>query len=255
MIVLVTCWLSECLVSHGVGFVCVSVVNERVCYLTAHFPNSPGTISEIVDYTPRSGLYRNGVKRVFDVVFVLVSAMIVVPLVLLMALLVSLDGGSPFYIQFRVGRGGRCFRMVKLRSMVKDADRKLAEYLSANPQAAEEWDRTQKLRHDPRVTWIGRLIRRSSLDELPQFWNVFVGDMSVVGPRPMMPSQRDLYPGQAYYEMRPGVTGLWQIGERNNTSFAARARFDADYYRVLGPWADVSIILRTVQVVLRGTGV
>lgn len=223
--------------------------------MTAHFPNSPGTISEIVDYTPRTGLYRNGMKRAFDIAFVVASAVIVVPLVVAMALLVCLDGGSPFYVQSRVGRGGRIFSMVKLRSMVQDADRKLAEYLAGNPEAAEEWARTQKLRHDPRVTWIGRLIRRTSLDELPQFWNVLLGDMSVVGPRPMMPSQRDLYPGQAYYELRPGVTGLWQIGARNNTSFAARARFDADYYRILGLWSDMSIILRTVQVVLRGTGV
>ena len=231
------------------------MVNERVGYLTAHFPNNPGTISEIVDYTPRTGVYRNGVKRAFDIMFVVASSIIVVPLVLVMSLLICLDGGAPFYIQSRVGRGGRCFRMVKLRSMVKDADRKLAEYLAGNPEAAAEWARTQKLRHDPRVTWIGRLIRRTSLDELPQFWNVLVGDMSVVGPRPMMTSQRDLYPGQAYYELRPGVTGLWQIGERNNTSFASRARFDADYYQILGLWSDISIILRTVRVVLRGTGV
>ena len=233
----------------------LSVVNERVGYLTAHFPHSAGTISEIVDYPPRTGLYRNGVKRAFDIAFVLASSIIVVPLVLAMCVLVSLDGGSPFYIQSRIGRGGRLFRMVKLRSMVADADRKLAEYLASNPDAADEWTRTQKLRHDPRVTWIGRLIRRTSMDELPQFWNVLVGDMSVVGPRPMLPSQRDLYPGQAYYEMRPGVTGLWQIGERNNTTFAARARFDADYYRIIGLRADLNIILSTVRVVFRGTGV
>ena len=231
------------------------MVNERVGYLTAHFSNSPGTISELVDYTPRSGLYRNGVKRAFDIAFVLASSIIVVPLVFVMAVLVCFDGGSPFYIQSRIGRGGHLFRMVKLRSMVKDADRKLADYLATNPEAAAEWAQTQKLRRDPRVTWIGKLIRRTSLDELPQFWNVLVGDMSVVGPRPMMPSQRDLYPGQAYYEMRPGVTGLWQIGDRNNTTFAARARFDADYYRILGLRSDVTIILGTIRVVLRGTGV
>jgi len=208
-----------------------------------------------VDYTPQKGLYRTGIKRVFDIAFVLCTCVIVLPLVALLCVLVALDGGSPFYVQQRVGLNGRVFRMVKLRSMVEDADRRLADYLSANPAAATEWARTQKLRHDPRVTWIGRVIRRTSLDELPQFWNVLVGDMSVVGPRPMMPSQRDLYPGQAYYALRPGVTGLWQIGARNNTSFASRARFDADYYKLMGFWADLSIILRTVRVVFRGTGV
>ncbi|WP_111402189.1 sugar transferase [Meridianimarinicoccus zhengii] len=223
--------------------------------MTAHFPNSPGSISEIVDYTPQTGLYRSGLKRIFDIVFVICTSIIVVPLVAILSMIVSLDGGSPFYVQTRVGLKGRSFRMVKLRSMVQDADRKLAEYLATHPEAAAEWARTQKLRHDPRVTWIGRVIRRTSLDELPQFWNVLMGDMSVVGPRPMMPSQRDLYPGQAYYALRPGVTGLWQIGERNNTSFASRARFDADYYSLMSFWADLSIILRTVRVVLRGTGV
>jgi lipopolysaccharide/colanic/teichoic acid biosynthesis glycosyltransferase len=223
--------------------------------LTAHFPNSPGSISEIVDYTPQTGLYRSGLKRAFDILFVLASAVIVVPLVAILSAIVSLDGGSPFYIQQRVGLRGRTFRMVKMRSMVKDADRKLAEYLAAHPDAAAEWARTQKLRHDPRVTWIGRAIRRTSLDELPQFWNVLLGDMSVVGPRPMMPSQRDLYPGQAYYALRPGVTGLWQVGARNSTSFASRARFDAEYYQIMGLWTDIALILRTVRVVLRGTGV
>jgi lipopolysaccharide/colanic/teichoic acid biosynthesis glycosyltransferase len=208
-----------------------------------------------VDYTPKTGLYRSGLKRLFDVLFVLGSSIIVLPLVIGMSIIVSLDGGAPFYVQSRVGRNGRTFRMVKLRSMVKDADRKLAEYLSANPEAAAEWARTQKLRHDPRVTLIGRVLRRTSLDELPQFWNVLIGDMSVVGPRPMMPSQRDLYPGQAYYALRPGVTGLWQVGERNNTTFASRARFDADYYSIMSFWTDVVIILRTTRVVMRGTGV
>jgi lipopolysaccharide/colanic/teichoic acid biosynthesis glycosyltransferase len=208
-----------------------------------------------VDYTPKTGLYRSGLKRLFDVLFVLGSSIIVLPLVIVMSIIVSLDGGAPFYVQSRVGRNGRTFRMVKLRSMVKDADRKLAEYLSANPEAAAEWARTQKLRHDPRVTLIGRVLRRTSLDELPQFWNVLIGDMSVVGPRPMMPSQRDLYPGQAYYALRPGVTGLWQVGERNNTTFASRARFDADYYSIMSFWTDVVIILRTTRVVMRGTGV
>lgn len=222
--------------------------------MTAHFSNSPSAISEIVDYTPRSGLYRNWLKRAFDIAFVVASSVIVLPLVFLLCVLVCLDGGAPFYTQTRVGRNGRTFRMIKIRSMVSDSDRILTSYLDQNPAAAAEWAQAQKLRYDPRVTWIGRVLRCSSLDELPQFWNVLVGDMSVVGPRPMMPSQRDLYPGQAYYALRPGVTGLWQIGARNNTSFASRARFDADYYQIVGLWTDLSIILRTVRVVLRGTG-
>lgn len=222
--------------------------------MTAHFPNSSSVLSELVDYTPRQCMYRDFFKRCFDIAFVLATAVFVLPVVMILAVVIMMDGGSPFYVQTRVGRGGREFRMLKLRSMVKHADRKLADYLAANPAAAAEWETTQKLRHDPRITLIGRAIRRMSLDELPQFWNVLVGDMSVVGPRPMMTSQRDLYPGQAYYALRPGVTGLWQVGDRNNTSFACRAQFDAEYYRIAGFWSDVSIVFRTVRVMVRATG-
>jgi lipopolysaccharide/colanic/teichoic acid biosynthesis glycosyltransferase len=223
--------------------------------VTAHFSNSPNVISELVDYTPRACIYRDVFKRAFDILFVVFSAILVLPVVLILAILVMMDGGSPFYIQSRVGRDGKLFSMLKLRSMVRDADRKLADYLASNPEAAREWETTQKLRRDPRVTFVGSVIRRTSLDELPQFWNVLVGDMSVVGPRPMMPSQRELYPGQAYYALRPGVTGLWQVGDRNNTSFASRAKYDAEYYRIVGFFSDMAIVLKTVRVMLRGTGV
>jgi lipopolysaccharide/colanic/teichoic acid biosynthesis glycosyltransferase len=211
-------------------------------------------ISGIVDYTPQRSVYRSLAKRVFDIGFVLTSSVLVVPVTLLLALIVMADGGSPFFIQERVGKDGRVFRMVKLRSMVKDADLKLADYLARNESARSEWNRSQKLKNDPRITRIGLLIRKTSLDELPQFWNVLLGDMSVVGPRPMLPQQRELYPGQAYYALKPGVTGMWQVGDRHNTSFAARARYDAEYYRRVSLSTDIGLILRTVRVVCRGTG-
>lgn len=223
--------------------------------MTAHFPNSADVLSGLVDYTPRRSVYREFFKRAFDIGFVILVSVLIVPVVAIVAALVMLDGGSPFYVQHRVGKDGRVFRMVKLRSMVTDADRILSEYLRARPEALEEWNRTQKLRHDPRITILGRIIRKTSLDELPQFWNVLVGDMSVVGPRPMMPSQRDLYPGQAYYALKPGITGFWQIGDRHETSFASRARYDADYYKRVSFLTDLRVIASTVQVVVRGTGV
>lgn len=223
--------------------------------MTAHFQNSSEAISGIVDYTPQQSLYRSVLKRGFDIAFVLATAIIVVPVTLVLALLVTADGGSPFYTQERVGKDGRVFRMVKLRSMVKDADHKLAEYLARNEAARAEWNRTQKLRNDPRITRVGAIIRKTSLDELPQFWNVLWGDMSVVGPRPMMPQQRDLYPGQAYYALKPGVTGMWQVGDRNNSSFAARARYDALYYDKVSFSTDLGLVFRTVRVMVRGTGV
>lgn len=202
----------------------------------------------------RPGPYRQLLKRLIDITAVVMAAPFVAPLMVGLALAVRADGGPAFYVQERVGLGGRRFRMWKLRSMVADADARMAAHLAADPAAREEWNLTQKLRRDPRITSLGRFLRSSSLDELPQLWNVLKGDMSLVGPRPMMPSQQPLYPGHAYYLLRPGITGLWQTEGRNATSFAARADFDAAYDRMLSLGTDLRILMRTVGVVLRGTG-
>lgn len=204
--------------------------------------------------TPRPGLYRNGLKRLMDIVLVLLAAPVVLPVVLILAFCVAIDGGQPFYRQERVGRGGRIYRMWKLRSMVRDADSRLAAHLDADPAARLEWDVTQKLTRDPRITAFGAFMRRSSMDELPQLWNVLTGDMSLVGPRPMMPDQQPLYPGRAYYALRPGITGTWQVSVRNASSFADRARFDDAYDRNLSLATDLRLLAATVRVVLRGTG-
>lgn len=200
------------------------------------------------------GAYRLGFKRALDVLVVLAAAPFVVPLILIMAFAVAIDGGKPFYTQDRVGRGGRIFRMWKLRSMVVDADARMVAHLAENPEARREWDETQKLRDDPRITRLGQFLRKSSMDELPQLWNVLTGDMSLVGPRPMMPCQKALYPCTAYYELRPGITGYWQTAGRNKTTFAARAHFDAAYERDLSLATDMAILVRTVSVVVKGTG-
>lgn len=199
-------------------------------------------------------LYRRGGKRALDLTLVIVTLPIVVPVIALLALIIACTGGQPFYSQQRVGRGGRSYRLWKLRTMVRDADARLEACLAANPLARAEWTSTQKLKNDPRITRIGHLLRRTSLDELPQLWNVLRGDMSLVGPRPIMLCQRDLYPGHAYYTLRPGITGLWQISERNETTFAERAHFDGIYARTLSLATDIRILLATVAVVLRGTG-
>ncbi len=199
-------------------------------------------------------LYKSMFKRVLDITLVILAAPFALPLVLLMALLVARDGSSPFFLQRRVGRNGEIFNLVKIRTMVKDAEAKLESYLEANPEARAEWDSTQKLKDDVRITGVGKFLRKSSLDELPQLWNVLRGDMSLVGPRPMMEDQKPLYPGSAYYAMRPGITGLWQISDRNQSTFAARAEFDADYFNSLSLKTDMSILARTVSVVLRCTG-
>lgn len=220
--------------------------------MTIHLKPTTDDATKVVDL-PASA-YGSVLKRVFDVLFVLAVMPVVFPVILIVAFLVALDGGNPFFIQQRVGKDGHIFSMIKLRSMVINAESKLLEHLAANPEAKREWEDKQKLSNDPRITLVGRIIRKTSIDELPQFLNVLKGDMSVVGPRPMMPSQRDMYPGQAYYALKPGITGFWQIGDRHATSFADRARYDAEYYREMSLITDISVVLKTVRVVLRGTG-
>lgn len=202
----------------------------------------------------RKGLYRSVIKRMIDVTAIVLAAPVVVPLVAALAIGVAREGGKPFYAQIRVGRGGKPFKMWKLRSMVKDADARMVDYLASNPEARAEWDSTQKLRDDPRVTRFGQILRKTSLDELPQLWNVFVGEMSLVGPRPMMLNQQSLYPGEDYYALRPGITGYWQTAGRHRTTFEARADYDTLYNQHLGFMTDMRILLRTVSVVMRGTG-
>ena len=213
----------------------------------------PGAEDRIARKT--RGFYRDNVKRGLDILLVLLSLPFVLPVVGLVALAIWIsDGSMPFYWSERVGRGGRIFRMMKLRSMVADADVRLREHLSADPHAAAEWAATQKLKNDPRITRLGCMLRKSSLDELPQLWNVLKGEMSLVGPRPMMPDQRAIYPGSAYYHLRPGVTGPWQVSARNLSTFAARADFDREYERGLSFMTDLRLVLRTFAVVIKGTG-
>ncbi|NNE89987.1 MAG: sugar transferase [Silicimonas sp.] len=204
----------------------------------------------------RRGPYRLGLKRLFDIALVILSLPFVLPFLALISIAVMLsDGGSPLFRQERVGKDGRRFQIWKFRSMVVDAEAQLARYLELNPEAKKEWETKQKLSYDPRCTTVGRLLRRSSIDELPQIFNVLVGDMSLVGPRPMMPCQQALYPGQAYYNMRPGMTGAWQVTSRNTSDFSDRAAYDDQYYARVSLVEDLRILAHTVGVVLRGTGV
>lgn len=203
---------------------------------------------------PRPGLYRNGTKRVLDIALILIAMPVVLPIVMLLAACVALEGGKPFYSQNRVGKNGRTYRIWKLRSMVPNADEVLEQHLASDPAIRAEWDSKQKLIDDPRITRLGHILRKCSIDELPQLWNVLRGEMSLVGPRPMMVSQQEMYPGNDYYDLRPGITGLWQISDRNDTTFAARAQYDARYNDSLSLQTDVKILMGTVQVVLRGTG-
>lgn len=203
----------------------------------------------------KGGLYGRYIKRLLDILIIIASAPVVLPVIAIFALLIRRDGAPALYSQERIGKDGKSFTCWKLRSMVPDADAKLTEYLAENPAANAEWVVSQKLRHDPRITKIGHFIRKTSIDELPQFWCILIGDMSLIGPRPFLPEQQKLYKGSAYYELRPGLTGFWQVGDRNESSFAARTVFDNRYAQELTLGTDLRILLRTVGVVLRGTGV
>ncbi len=207
----------------------------------------------------RSGLYPAQGKRLLDLTLLLLMLPVAVPLILVVLLVTATGGGQPLYSQLRVGRDGRLFRCWKVRTMIRDADAALAKILHDNPALAEEWRTTQKLARDPRVTRFGAILRRTSLDELPQLWNVLNGTMSLVGPRPFTPEQSSLYrggqPDLDYYRMRPGITGLWQVSRRNRGSFVERETYDTAYWRQIGLWTDLSILFRTAGVVVRATGV
>lgn len=181
---------------------------------------------------------------------------LVTPLLIVLISLIYLSGRQPIYRHVRVGRGGKSFECLKLRTMVIDGDAVLQKLLANDAAAAEEWRETRKLRNDPRVTPMGRLLRKSSLDELPQIWNVIRGDMSLVGPRPVTHEELLNYGRFAsdYKSVLPGLTGPWQVGGRNDLSFDERMHIDAEYAQHISFIRDAAIILRTPAVLLQATG-
>jgi len=192
-------------------------------------------------------------KRSGDIVFSLAVLTLGSPLFLLLGLLVKLTSRGPiFYVQQRVGRDYRSFGCIKFRTMRRDADKVLSSLLSSSPDLEEEFRNDFKLRNDPRITRLGKFLRRSSLDELPQFLNVLRGEMSVVGPRPIVRRELPRYGSrmEEVLAVRPGLTGLWQVSGRNNLSYAQRVELDVRYARHRSLLMDLRIILRTVAVVL-----
>ena len=192
-------------------------------------------------------------KRAGDIVFALAVLTLGSPLFVLLGVLVKVTSRGPvFYVQQRVGRDYRSFGVIKFRTMRRDADRVLGVLLAQSPDLAEEFRNDYKLKNDPRITPLGKFLRRSSLDELPQFFNVLRGEMSVVGPRPIVRDELERY-GDRMDEVlavRPGLTGLWQVSGRNNLSYGKRVRLDLHYVRHRNFWMDLRIILRTIGVIL-----
>ena len=196
-------------------------------------------------------------QRVFDLALTLPVLVVLFPLLALLALAVWInDGGPAFYGQMRIGRHGRTFQCWKFRSMVTDSDAVLSRLLSASAEARAEWARDHKLKSDPRITWVGRFLRSSSLDELPQLWNVLRGEMSVVGPRPIVVAEVGRYGARFhdYCTCRPGITGLWQVSGRNDVSYRRRVAIDSVYARRASLGLDIGILARTVPAVLLRRG-
>lgn len=196
-------------------------------------------------------------KRVMDVTVATLSAVPLLPVMAVIYLLLKLGSSGPaLYYQTRIGRGGKIFRIWKFRSMVHDAQTILEQHLAQHPELREEWERDHKLKNDPRITRLGRFLRKTSLDELPQLWNVVRGDMSLVGPRPIVQREVAKY-GEGfclYKQVLPGITGMWQVSGRNDTSYNERVSLDAYYVRNWSPWLDIYLLSRTVRVVLAGSG-
>ncbi len=195
-------------------------------------------------------------KLAFDQILAALLLVLLSPLFLAIASLVRADGGPAFFGHKRLGMNGEIFHCLKFRTMVTDADKILHELLARDPQARAEWAATQKLRDDPRITPIGRYLRKTSLDELPQLLNVLRGDMSLVGPRPIVETEIAHYGKDItyYYETRPGMTGLWQVSGRSDASYARRVQLDLWYVKNWTLWHDMAILLKTVPAVLNKDG-
>ena len=196
-------------------------------------------------------------KRIFDVIIASITLIVFLPLFSFVVLLLKLtDPGPVIFRHIRVGQGGRRVACFKFRSMVLDSDKVLKTLLESDPAARKEWDRTQKLANDPRITPVGKFLRQSSLDELPQLINVIRGDMSLVGPCPIVPSELTRYGDKLslYLQARPGITGIWQVSGRNDCGYYRRIEMDANYVRNWRFSTDFVILLRTLGAVLAQRG-
>jgi exopolysaccharide production protein ExoY len=214
------------------------------------------TASNTSPASPLRGIYARFGKRATDIAITLLLAPLFLGAIAVVALISIRDRGPLFFSHDRVGRGGARIKVCKIRTMVPDAEARLAAHLASDPAAALEWETHRKLRDDPRITRFGKFLRASSIDELPQIWNVAKGEMSWVGPRPVVRDELEKYgdASASYLSMKPGITGIWQISGRNDESYENRVAMDVLYASRMSLAFDLSVILRTILVVLRKTG-
>lgn len=193
-------------------------------------------------------------KRIFDILFSSLVMCLFSPFFLLIAFFIKISSpGKVFFSHLRVGRGGRKFRCYKFRTMYPNAEERLKEILDGNPEKLREWTQTQKLKNDPRVTPIGKILRKTSFDEFPQFWNVFKGDLSVVGPRPVVESEIIDHFGlkaEKILSIRPGITGIWQVSGRSDTCYQTRILLDEKYVDQRSMLFDLILIIKTIPSVV-----
>ncbi|KGQ71365.1 UDP-phosphate galactose phosphotransferase [Chelonobacter oris] len=196
------------------------------------------------------------IKRTFDIIVSAVLLLVSSPLFLYLFFKIRQEGGSATYSQTRIGRNGKAFHCYKFRTMVMNSGEILRNLLATDEKIREEWYRDYKLKNDPRITGIGHFLRRTSLDELPQLWNVFKGDMSLVGPRPVIRQELKFYGDDVayYYMVRPGLSGLWQVSGRSDTDYRTRVYLDTWYVKNWSLWNDIAILAKTANVVIRGRG-
>ena len=202
---------------------------------------------------PVWAINRDVAKRVFDIVFSLLVLILFSPVYLFIALLIAISSPGPiFYVQQRIGKNYQPFSCIKFRTMVVNADEMLAQIMANSPELRQEFADNFKLKNDPRITWIGRFLRITSLDEFPQFWNVLMGDMSVVGPRPLVAEELFMYGRYIgkILTIRPGLTGLWQVSGRNDIPYERRVQIDAYYVTCRNLWLDLWVVFKTIGVVL-----
>jgi len=196
-------------------------------------------------------------KLVFDKMFAAVALVLISPVLLLLSLALLIEGGGPVIFRHsRIGLGGTSFLCLKFRTMTQDSQQRLDQILAVDPIAREEWEESRKLFRDPRVSRLGNFLRKTSLDELPQFWNILMGDMSVVGPRPITREETHYYGENisVYASVRPGLTGAWQIGGRSETSYQERVDLDVNYVKNWTLLSDLRIVFKTVDAVILGRG-